>query len=85
MVEVVGKPYNPIYRNVDHYIAWQKIISIKIYYLPEQNLVLLRVDGGMKWIALKSGLPTIAVRDLEIQKRENDLVLGTFGRGFGIG
>lgn len=40
------------------------------------------VDGGMKWIALKSGLPTIAVRDLEIQKRENDLVLGTFGRGF---
>ena len=27
-------------------------------------------------------LPTIAVRDLAIQKRENDLVLGTFGRGF---
>ena len=40
------------------------------------------IDGGAKWIALKSGLPTIAVRDLEIQKRENDLVLGTFGRGF---
>ena len=31
---------------------------------------------------LKGGLPTIAVRDLAIQKRENDLVLGTFGRGF---
>ena len=27
-------------------------------------------------------LPTIAVRDLAIQKRENDLVLATFGRGF---
>jgi hypothetical protein len=39
-------------------------------------------DGGKKWIQLKSGLPTIAVRDIAIQKRENDLVLATFGRGF---
>lgn len=38
-------------------------------------------NGGAKWIKL-SGVPTIAVRDLAIQKRENDLVLGTFGRGF---
>jgi photosystem II stability/assembly factor-like uncharacterized protein len=41
-------------------------------------------NGGANWIQLKSGLPTIAVRDIEIQKRENDLVLGTFGRGFYI-
>ncbi len=40
------------------------------------------VDGGTKWIQLKGGLPTIAVRDLAIQKRENDLVAATFGRGF---
>jgi photosystem II stability/assembly factor-like uncharacterized protein len=40
------------------------------------------VDGGQKWIALKSGLPTIMVRDIEIQRRESDLVLATFGRGF---
>lgn len=40
------------------------------------------IDGGKKWIPLKGGLPTIAVRDLAIQKRENDLVLATFGRGF---
>ncbi|MEZ4774471.1 MAG: glycosyl hydrolase [Bacteroidia bacterium] len=39
-------------------------------------------DGGKKWIQLKSGLPTIAVRDIAIQRRENDLVLATFGRGF---
>ncbi|HYL78231.1 MAG TPA: glycosyl hydrolase [Bryobacteraceae bacterium] len=37
--------------------------------------------GGEKWIKLNGGLPTIQVRDLVIQKRENDLVLGTFGRG----
>lgn len=39
-------------------------------------------DGGKKWLRLRGGLPTIAVRDLAIQERENDLVLGTFGRGF---
>jgi photosystem II stability/assembly factor-like uncharacterized protein len=42
------------------------------------------VDGGKKWVQLAGGLPTIAVRDIAIQKRENDLVLGTFGRGFYI-
>ena len=31
---------------------------------------------------LKGGLPTIAVRDMVIQRREGDLVIATFGRGF---
>jgi|CXWL01.1.fsa_nt_gi photosystem II stability/assembly factor-like uncharacterized protein len=39
------------------------------------------VDGGGKWIQMRGGLPTIAVRDIAIQKTENDLLLGTFGRG----
>ena len=39
-------------------------------------------DGGKSWRALKSGLPTIAIRDMAIQKRENDLILASFGRGF---
>ena len=33
-------------------------------------------------MALKTGLPTAQIRDLAVQKRESDLVLGTFGRGF---
>lgn len=40
------------------------------------------VDGGKAWVQLKGGVPTIAFRDLEIQRRENDLVGATFGRGF---
>lgn len=39
-------------------------------------------NGGINWYQIKAGLPTVAVRDIEIQRRENDLVLGTFGRGF---
>jgi photosystem II stability/assembly factor-like uncharacterized protein len=42
------------------------------------------IDGGKKWVQLKGGMPTIAVRDLAIQKRENDLVVATFGRGIYI-
>ena len=41
-------------------------------------------DGGQHWHPLKNGMPPIAVRDLEIQRRENDLVVGTFGRGIYI-
>ncbi|HLM59465.1 MAG TPA: hypothetical protein VK308_01555, partial [Pyrinomonadaceae bacterium] len=39
------------------------------------------VDGGKQWIQMKGGLPTIAVRDIAIQRQANDLLLGTFGRG----
>ncbi|WP_262696218.1 glycosyl hydrolase [Kordiimonas aquimaris] len=41
-------------------------------------------DGGENWHPMKAGFPTIAVRDLEIQRRESDLVVGTFGRGIYI-
>jgi photosystem II stability/assembly factor-like uncharacterized protein len=42
------------------------------------------LDGGAEWFQLKGGVPTVAFRDLEIQRRENDLVGATFGRGFYI-
>ena len=38
-------------------------------------------NGGQNWVQLKADFPTIDVRDIEIQRRENDLVVGTFGRG----
>ncbi len=41
-------------------------------------------NGGNKWIELDGGIPTIAAYDIEIQRRENDLAVGSFGRGFYI-
>lgn len=38
------------------------------------------LDGGQKWHRFKNGLPTIQVKDLCIQRKQNDLVIGTFGR-----
>jgi photosystem II stability/assembly factor-like uncharacterized protein len=46
--------------------------------------VFFTVDGGKRWTQLKGGIPTIAIRDIAIQRRENDLVLASFGRGFYI-
>lgn len=42
------------------------------------------INGGTSWTQLNSGLPTTCVKDITIQKRENDLVLATFGRGIYI-
>ncbi len=42
------------------------------------------IDGGEKWVQFKGGVPTVAFRDLEIQRRENDLVAASFGRGMFI-
>lgn len=39
-------------------------------------------NGGKNWIQLKGGVPTISFRDIVIQRRENDLVAASFGRGF---
>jgi hypothetical protein len=41
-------------------------------------------NSGERWMRLRGGLPTIFVRDIAIQQREDDLVLATFGRGFYI-
>jgi photosystem II stability/assembly factor-like uncharacterized protein len=40
------------------------------------------VDGGASYVSLRGGMPVTQVRDLTIQKRESDLVMATFGRGF---
>ena len=41
-------------------------------------------DGGKSWVQLKGGMPPIQVRDMTVHRRENDLILATFGRGFYI-
>ncbi len=42
-------------------------------------------DGGLSWLNLKaSNLPTVAVNDLLVHPRDNDLIIGTHGRGIWI-
>lgn len=41
-------------------------------------------NGGHNWVELRGGLPTVAVNDLVVHPRDNDLVLATHGRGIWI-
>lgn len=41
-------------------------------------------DGGGSWLPLRSGLPTNSVQGIVVHPRENDLVIGTHGRGFWV-
>jgi len=56
----------------------------KLLFIGTEFGLYFTLDGGAKWIRLRGGMPTIAVKDLVIQKRENDLVVATFGRGIYI-
>ncbi|HEX6164562.1 MAG TPA: hypothetical protein VFZ31_14425 [Vicinamibacterales bacterium] len=41
-------------------------------------------NGGTNWIELKNNMPTLPHNDLVIHPRDNDLILGTHGRGIWI-
>lgn len=83
-----GKTWNSISANLPvngtvHSFE-QDFISSDLLFAGTEFGVFFSRDGGSNWIQLKAGIPTIAVRHMAIQKRECDLVLATFGRGFYI-
>ena len=59
-------------------------VNRNILFAGTEHGVFVTLNGGTSWQQLRSGIPTAAVRDIEIQRRENDLVLATFGRGIYI-
>ena len=59
-------------------------VNRNILFAGTEHGAFVTLDGGQSWQPLRAGLPSIAVRDIQIQRRENDLVLGTFGRGIFI-
>ena len=62
----------------------QDPVDARMLFVGTEYGIHFTVDGGRTWTQLKAGLPTIAVMEIAIQKRENDLALATFGRGFYI-
>jgi uncharacterized membrane protein YgcG len=60
----------------------QDHVNGELLFAGTEFALFFTVDGGQRWVQLRGGLPTAQIRDLDIQKRENDLALGTFGRSF---
>ena len=83
-----GKSWRLISNNLPewgsaHTIAEDHVDANLLFVGTEYGLFVSQ-NGGKSWSQMKGNFPTIAVRDLEIQRRENDLVVGTFGRGIYI-
>jgi len=38
-------------------------------------------DGGGHWVSIRNNIPAVAVRDIVVQPRDNDLIVATHGRG----
>jgi photosystem II stability/assembly factor-like uncharacterized protein len=55
-----------------------------LLFLGNEVGVFVSIDRGATWAQLKNNLPTVPVDDIVIHPRENDLVLGTHGRGIWI-
>ncbi|MDP4963844.1 MAG: glycosyl hydrolase, partial [Salibacteraceae bacterium] len=81
-----GKTWTSIAGNLPErgsvFTVAQDHVNKNLLFVGTEFGVFFTIDGGNKWTQIKGGLPTIAIRDLEIQRRENDLVLASFGRGF---
>ncbi len=84
----LGKKWTSIANNLPErgsvYAIAEDPESPNLLFVGTEFSCFASIDGGGYWKELSSGLPTVAVRDINIQERENDLVLATFGRGFYI-
>ncbi|WP_111684459.1 glycosyl hydrolase [Winogradskyella tangerina] len=81
-----GASWTPIQSNLPErgsvYAIEEDHVDDNLIFVGTEFGAFFSPNQGKNWKQLKNGLPTIAVRDIAIQERENDLVLGTFGRGF---
>lgn len=51
-----------------------------LVYLGTEEGIWISYDGGAHWQSFKNDLPTVSVRDIRMQPREDDLVIATHGR-----
>ncbi|WP_439128018.1 WD40/YVTN/BNR-like repeat-containing protein [Polaribacter sp.] len=51
-----------------------------LLFLGTDDGLYISVDAGDRWTKWTNGFPTVPVKDLVIHPREQDLVIGTFGR-----
>lgn len=66
------------------YCIQEDHVDPDILFIGTEWGVWTTIDGGAHWVQLKRGIPTIQVKELVVQRRENDLAVATFGRGYYI-
>jgi photosystem II stability/assembly factor-like uncharacterized protein len=81
-----GKTWTSIVGDLpERHIVWRFVqdhVKPNLFFIGTEFGLFFTLDGGRKWIKLTGNVPTIPFRDIEIQKRESDLVGASFGRSF---
>lgn len=81
-----GKTWKSIANGIpEGTLVWRLVqdhVNPNLLFLATEYGVYISLNQGSKWHKFSKGMPTISVRDLAIQKRENDLVAATFGRSY---
>jgi hypothetical protein len=71
----------------DRHLVWRVVQDHEdpqLMFTATEFGLFFTVNGGKSWVELNAGVPTISFRDVVIQRRENDVVAASFGRGFFI-
>jgi len=80
-----GKTWSKITNGLpqDDYVkvVRQDPVNPKVLYAGMEHGIFASWDTGQSWTKINNNLPNVSVRDLRIQARDRDLILGTHGRG----
>jgi hypothetical protein len=87
-----GKTWKPLVTPADSkgvrgyaHVIKEDAVDARLLFLGTEFGLWISADAGAHWAQYKGGqMPAVAVRDLAIQPRDNDLVLATHGRGIWI-
>lgn len=83
-----GRTWRDISGNLeDRHLVWRVVQDHEnpnLLFTATEFGLFFTLNGGGKWVELTGDAPTIAFRDVTIQRREDDLVAASFGRGFFI-
>ena len=67
------------------HVLKEDLVNRDLLFLGTELGLWVSLDGGKQWAHYKGGdLPSVAVRDLAIHARDDDLVIATHGRGIWI-
>ena len=85
-----GKTWSPVVtpdggvRGYAHVLK-EDLVNPNLLFMGTEFGLWVSMDGGARWARYKGGdMPAVAVRDLAIHPRDNDLVIATHGRGIWI-
>jgi hypothetical protein len=56
--------------------------NANVLYLGTDYGIFVTVDQGKTWAAFSTTAPPVTIRDIAIQKRDREMAIGTYGRGF---